>query len=108
MNNGNTMNKFKGVDYAYPGSVSATKCGKARAGCYTVTVYTQAADGSMTSKTLIHGYDTREEACAAAAQRPEPWGGVWKRYMRHAIAKAEGVTPDEIYQRRPQDPAHIL
>lgn len=96
------MNTYKGVDFSYPSSPNAVRFGYAKTGCWTITVYTQDIDGNLVSQQPKSAHPDQDSAFAAAAQMVEPWGGVWKRYRRHAIAKAEGITADEVYPRPKQ------
>jgi hypothetical protein len=92
-------NIYKGVDYCYPSSPAAERFGHTRDGCWAITIYRQDAQGNLRSKMTTTAYTDKHAAYAAAAQMSEPWGYVWRRYSRHAIARAEGVEPDDIYPR---------
>ena len=100
------MNEHKGVDFSYPSSTNATKAGMSTTGCWTVTIYTIRKDGTWSTK-VTSSHKEKADAFAAAAKLSQPWGGVWKRYARHAIAEAEGITPDEVYMKKPTDAAYI-
>jgi hypothetical protein len=90
---------YKEVGWAYPTSERAREFKRERTGCFTVNV----VSFSIPSGAIVRGehlgpFDTREEAVAIAATRPEAWaawtkeGGYVSPFAKPA--ESEGVVAD--------------